>query len=256
MSLCIGLIYQARTFVSTRHLLTTVSDLWAVEMISAASKVGHVLICEACVAVRICQRKGGLSYLVIGQLWVKPWHRAVTLTWGGVLRDSLHRESRYKVFVSSRSSPLSSFSTSSWPKKYIKTVFTSALWLRTGSGAESLSVCVGPGDQAADNRPCGQKNVTLDSSQAPVKLSLATDVIQVSAVSDESKSRNIFPQSRNYTGRAFKPISVYVIARSLGLSIPLLAFAKISPCTAEFWTLFHGESGEIFGPDYCKRWSD
>lgn len=65
MSSCIGLIYQARTFPSTRHLLT-VSDLRVLEMLSAASKVGWGLIWEACAAVRFCQRKDGLSYLVIG----------------------------------------------------------------------------------------------------------------------------------------------------------------------------------------------
>lgn len=40
------------------------------------------------------------------------------------------------------------------------------------------------GEQAAGNRPCGQREVTLDQHPGPVKLSLATGVIQVSAVSD------------------------------------------------------------------------
>lgn len=145
MSLCIGLIYQARTLVSTRHLLTTVSDLWAVEMLSAASTVGRVLICEACVAVRFCQRKDGLSYLVIRQLWTKPWHRAVTLTGGGELQRAFPGRAATKGLCPADPLPFRLSPVRSCPRKYAKTVFTSAPWLCTGSGAQKLPVCVGVG---------------------------------------------------------------------------------------------------------------
>lgn len=85
------------------------------------------------------------------------------------------------------------------------------------------------------------------STQAPVKLPLATGVIQVSAVSDESKARNISPQSRNCTRRAFKPINICIIARSLGLSIPFLAFAKISPCTPGSKLYLTGNQVKVLG---------
>lgn len=230
MSLCIGLIYQARTLVRTRHLLSTMSDLWALKMLSAASKVGHVLICEACVAVRFCQRKDGLSYLVIGQLWIKPcteqwhWHREVSS------RDSPSRESRYRGLCPAHP-PLSLLCPG---RKYIK-IGCASVYGCIQDAVHSHWACVQvQGGQAAGNRPGGQRGVTLD--QLPGPSGALTGVIQVSAVSvsDESKTRNIFPQSRNYTGKAFKPISVYVTARSLGLSIPLLAFAKVSLCTPAF----------------------
>lgn len=158
MSLCIGLIYQARTFVRTRHLLSTMSDLWAVKMLSAASKVGHVLICEACVAVRFCQRKDGLSYLVIRQLWIKPWHRAVTLTWGGELQGE-----QAQGFVSS-TSPRSLLCPG---RKYVKTGCAS-VYGYVQDVVHSHWVCVQvQGGQAAGNRPGGQRGVTLDQLPGP-----------------------------------------------------------------------------------------
>lgn len=80
-----------------------------------------------------------------------------------------------------------------------------------------------------------------------MKLPLTTGVIQVSAVSDDSKARNISPQSRNCTRRAFKPINICIIARSLGLSIPFLAFAKISPCTPGSKLYLTGNQVKVLG---------
>lgn len=238
MSLCIGLIYQARTLVSTRHLLTTVSDLWAVQMLSAACKVGHVLICEACAAVRFCQRKDGLSYLVIRQLWIKPWHRAVTLTGGGELQGQPFQGEQVQGVCVQQILCFLFFLQWEAAQGDMLKQFLLQLHGYVQDVLHSHCLCVWvQGDQAAGNRPFergDRERWHWTSTQAPVKLSLATGVIQVSAVSDESKTRNMFPQPRNYTGSTSKPINGYAIARSMGLSISLLAFAKISPCTTVF----------------------
>lgn len=88
-----------------------------------------------------------------------------------------------------------------------------------------------------------------------MKLSAATDVVQVSVVSDESKSRNTFLWSMDID-RALgsdSPSTFMLLLEVWLLSIPLLAFGNISPSTPGILLLFHRETGKTFRPDDRRR---
>lgn len=107
------------------------------------------LICEACVAVRFCQRKDGLSYLVIGQLWIQLWAQCGdTGRWAPETAFAGRVDGRILCLADPLPSPFSPVR--SCPEKYVKAISSSALWGCRGFGTQLLSIQVGPG--RADSR--------------------------------------------------------------------------------------------------------